>query len=273
MGKGRSKGASKGKRYTRRRVKGGDNTPVVSVKSIGDYGFPEKSTMGSPERGYGFGRQNFTLRNDDIEIDDTTLYDSARPSKKSSKKLSLQKTSVWDGRVDYLKQMKQYIDSQKETLIDLQKKINTVREVANSTEEKELYYEMLATMRNMIMKVNKEFVQNYIKKFPTSEEKATKNLNEVFREQINILGLANTIEKLNTQVIRLNKNKTQKNQSKTGAAEPLKQLEIIQLIKRTSYGKALPNVEVEKMAATLKGQTKKNVIKSIKNLTVKSTRA
>lgn len=272
MGKGRSKGASKGKRYTRRRVKGGDNTPVVSVKSIGDYGFSERSTLGSPERGYGFERKNFTLQND-IDIDDTTLYDSARPSKKSSKKLSLQKTSVWDGRVDYLKQMKQYIDSQKETLIDLQKKINTVREVANSTEEKELYYEMLATMRNMIMKVNKEFVQNYIKKFPTSEEKATKNLNEVFREQINILGLANTIEKLNTQVIRLNKNKTQKNQSKTGAAEPLKQLEIIQLIKRTSYGKALPNVEVEKMAATLKGQTKKNVIKSIKNLTVKSTRA
>lgn len=95
MGKSRSKGASKGKRYTRRRVKGGSKTPRDSNRSE-QFGFPSSSiipkiegsrpktlfsnpnalrskpkTLGSAQE-YGFNQYiNLSPREDDIDIDAT----------------------------------------------------------------------------------------------------------------------------------------------------------------------------------------------------------
>ena len=45
-----------------------------------------------------------------------------------------------------------------------------------------------------MMLTNKDFVQNFIKTIPTSEEKALKNLRSIFRDQINFLNLKNKID-------------------------------------------------------------------------------
>jgi len=120
MGKSRSKGASKGKRYTRRRVKGGNNTPKLnsndgvvgllipkSVKKSGTYGFgqnrlinPNPKTIWSKETGFGFTPPvvdiNVDEYNDATLFDDNvSLFNSASANKNSGKKLSsLPKTSL-----------------------------------------------------------------------------------------------------------------------------------------------------------------------------------
>lgn len=261
MVKSRGKGASKGKRYTRRRVKGG-NTPLSKQLSI-DYGFPPTDTKGSPER-YGFPQQNFTRVND-IVIDGATLYDSASPSKNSPK------TSVWDGRVDYLKQREQYIESQNNMITNLNNKIIDLK--ANNPEEEKLLQDLSTNITQMTNMVN-----NRKDIEPQNEKKATEYLSSIFRDQINFLNFFKNTEQIIEQINKLRGrtikpptkpwwNITRKNKGKTGE---IKQIEIIQLIKKTKQGKALPNGEVEKIAQTLKGQTRKNVTKSIKNLTRKS---
>ena len=267
MVKSKGKGMSKGKRYTRRRVKGG-NTPLSKQLSI-DYGFPNTDTKGSPERGYGFPHKKFTRVND-IDIDDT-LYDSASPNKNSGSKKSLPKTSVWDGRVDYLKQREQYIESQNNTIKDLNNKITNLK--ANNPEEKKLLQDLSTNITQMTNMVN-----NRKDNVPQNEKKATENLSNMFRDQINFLyfyknaqQIIGQINKLRGRTIKPPKkpwwNITRKNKGKTGE---IKQIEIIQLIKRTAYGKTLPNNEVEKIAQTLKGQTMKNIKKNIKRLTLNS---
>ena len=95
---------------TRRRIKGGNSSTSVmkSVKKSGTYGFgqnrsinPKPKTIWSKEQGFGFtppvGDINVDNYNDATlfeDDDNATLFDSA--SKKSSKKISLPKTSSID---------------------------------------------------------------------------------------------------------------------------------------------------------------------------------
>ena len=223
MVKSRSKGASKGKRYTRRHVKGGNNTPTLnsndsvvgslipkSVKKSGTYGFGQNrsinqkpKTIWSKETGFGFtpppvGDINVDNYNDATlfeDDDNATLFDSA--SKKSSKKISLPKTtSVWDGRVDYLKQREQYIETQNKTIKDLNNKITNLN--ANNPEEEKLLQELSINFTQMT-----DMVNNRKDNVPQNEKKATENLSNMFRDQINFLYFYKNAEQIIGQINKL----------------------------------------------------------------------
>jgi len=142
------------------------------------------------------------------QTDDSSLREDSLREKGVSYKSPLKSSPKWDYRVDYLELMQSYIDSQNDIIKDLQKKINQIPSTMRKNTGGERYYEILAIMRNMMMLTNKDYLQNYVKTIPKTEEKALKNLRTIFRDQINFLSLKSKIE---LELSKLNiENKTPK---------------------------------------------------------------
>ena len=244
MVKSRSKGASKGKRYTskgkrytRRRIKvggtpnrsmrtGSMRTGSMRIDSMANKTPPTVGSIKSQVTGliesnigtnksvgsYGFGSNtnsnsnrivDIEGSNDDIDVDKykATLFDTDRKisSKNiSSKNLSLPKveTSVWDGRVDYLKQREQFIETQNKTIKDLNNKITNLK--ANNPEEEKLLQELSINFTQMT-----DMVNNRKDNVPQNEKKATENLSNMFRDQINFLYFYKNADQIIGQINKL----------------------------------------------------------------------
>jgi hypothetical protein len=146
---------------TRRRIKGGNNSPR-SVKKSGTYGFgqnrsinPKPKTIWSREKYFGFtppvGDINVDNYNDATlfeDDDNATLFDSA--SKKSSKKISLPKTSLpktsfpTDIDLKYSKIMKSFIALGNNMLEQTKGELARIEKATRASDDKELHDELNA---------------------------------------------------------------------------------------------------------------------------------
>lgn len=147
---------------TRRRIKGGNNSPR-SVKKSGTYGFgqnrsinPKPSTLWSKETGFGFtppvGDINVDEYNDATLFDDNvSLFNSASANKNSgskksgSKKLSLPKTSLpTDIDLKYSKIMKSFIALGNKMLEQTKGEFARIENATRASDDKKLHDELNA---------------------------------------------------------------------------------------------------------------------------------
>ena len=175
--------AMHGRKKTRRlRKKGGDGSSKQITSAI-------KGTKRRPEPLNLIGIEGL---NQESEVNEHE-YEYGFPKELPRKTSSLPKK--WDGRVEYINLMTAYIESQNKILSDLQNKTPNIQ-MCKTEEEKKQYFEILENLRQLNIMINKEFVNKYINKQPENEKKAREFLNNIFRDQINILNLKNNIEHL-----------------------------------------------------------------------------
>jgi hypothetical protein len=190
----------------RKKHRGGLNTPPPQPLLPQDKGYMSI--------GPGTEEENYVLGNTPPAERESAVK---RVAEKNTPKSPLRKSSKEGIKVDYKELMESYLASQKTTIGDLNARITKNRDkvdLKNPNQSKH-YYELLETLHQLFL-INKDYGIDYINKLPPNEEKALKNLREIFRDQINFMNLKNLVEKeimeLN-ELIKKNKNynKTSKN--------------------------------------------------------------
>ena len=170
-----------------RRIRGGLNTPKKDT--------PKKDT--------------YILVNPDIDQEDDYVLaaDSLGRNPSLGKKPSLSASKnalpdvVWDQRVDYFKLFDSIVKGQNITIDDLKTKISAISKKIKKENEKEIYYEILQNIRQLNLKVNKDNKNKFY--LPKNEDKAMKNLSDLFQDQTSVLSFKNNIETLYNKLIKI----------------------------------------------------------------------
>jgi len=108
---------------------------------------------------------------------------------------------VWDQRVDYFKLFDSIVKGQNITIDDLKTKISAISKKIKKENEKEIYYEILQNIRQLNLKVNKDNKNKFY--LPKNEDKAMKNLSDLFQDQTSVLSFKNNIETLYNKLIKI----------------------------------------------------------------------
>ena len=156
-----------------RRIRGGLNTPIKD-----EYMSIKPSSLD----------ENYVLASED------SLVRNEIASKKSKNA-----SPVWDRRVDYVELMQNYIGSQRDMFVDLNKKLV-------GDEKDPIYIDISQNIVQLNMIVDDTETKN-ITTLPINEKKAMKKLGEIFRDQINLLLLKKKTEDLISELIQKNKTK------------------------------------------------------------------
>jgi len=175
-----------------RRIRGGLNTPkkdtyiLVNEDPEDDYVLAADSLGRNPS----LGKKPSIGKNDSL---------GKKPSISASK--NALPDVVWDQRVDYFKLFDSIVKGQNITIDDLKTKISAISKKIKKENEKEIYYEILQNIRQLNLKVNKDNKNKFY--LAKNEDKAMKNLSDLFQDQTSVLSFKNNIETLYNKLIKI----------------------------------------------------------------------
>jgi len=168
-----------------RRIRGGLNTPNKNTPNKNEY---------TPNKG-----EYISVRTPSLEENYVLASEDSLVRNESASKKAKNASPVWDRRVDYVELMQNYIGSQRDMFVDLNKKLV-------GDEKDPIYIDISRNISQLNLIVNDNETKN-ITTLPINEKKAMKKLGEIFRDQINLLLLKKKTEDLISELIQKNKTK------------------------------------------------------------------